>query len=152
MKEYALTVFSICLISAVLTKVSFGGKDDVSKIAVSVITLYVIISPLVSGIGNIKSEDIISPEWSYSSPTNGDYIKVSEEAFAKGVARAIEDRFSLKRESVSVRLFGFDFESMSAQKIKIILSGLSATADYRAVLAYAESMDIGECEVDIEIG
>lgn len=152
MKEYALTVFSICLISAVLTKVSFGGKDDVSKIAVSVITLYVIISPLVSGIGNIKLEDIISPELSYSSPTNGDYIKVSEEAFAKGVARAIEDRFSLKRESVSVRLFGFDFESMSAQKIKIILSGLSATADYRAVLAYAESMDIGECEVDIEIG
>ena len=74
MKEYALTVFSICLISAVLTKVSFGGKDDVSKIAVSVITLYVIISPLVSGIGNIKLEDIISPELSYSSPTNGDYI------------------------------------------------------------------------------
>ncbi len=152
MKEYALTVFLICLVCAVLTRVSFGGSEDVSKVALSVITLYVIISPLASGLKGFNIDSVLTPEWSYDVPSEDGYVKVAEEAFADGVARAIEDKFSLKRETVKVRVFGFDFKRMSAEKIKIILSGISVTADHRAVLAYAEGLGIGECEVEIEIG
>lgn len=152
MKEYALTVFAICALCALLSRISFGGGEDVSKIALSVITLYVVISPIASGIKSIDADDLLPPEWSYDLPSDEGYIKVAEDAFANGIAKAIEDKFLLKRGSVTVRVFDFDFESMTAGKIRIILSDSSVTADHRAILAYAEGMGIGECEVKIEIG
>ena len=79
-------------------------------------------------------------------------VAVAEDAFARGIGRAVEEKFSLEEGSVDVKVIGFDFEKMRAESIKIILSGRSVVADYRGIEKYVNSMEIGKCEVVIEIG
>ncbi len=152
MKKYALTVFLICVIAGVLERISFGGKKDISKIALSIITLYVILAPVVSAVGNIDFDDYIFDDEIYDENIDGGYSEVAEKSFARGIERAVEDKFYLDRGTVRVSVEGFSFEEMRAQTIKVTLLKGALWADYQAVEGYVNSMEIGECEVDIEIG
>jgi hypothetical protein len=75
-----------------------------------------------------------------------------EEFFADGVALAVAEKFSLDRDDIRVSLRNFNIENMSAERIRLTLSGVAALADYKAVERYVNSLDIGECDVEIEIG
>ena len=65
-----MTVFAVCVIAGVLERLSFGGKKDISRLALAVITLYVIISPLVSVLGNLDFDNALpSPDGQYGEIT-----------------------------------------------------------------------------------
>ena len=150
MSEYALAVFGICLVVGICLTVSHGsGKAQ--SLALGIITLWVILSPL----GDM-AEHFDPNSWgeSFDIPeyNSGEIDIVIEDAFADGICSAVSDKFSLDREDVRVRLYGFDKTEMRAEKIMIILSGRAAFSDYKAVEKYINSMEVGECNVEIEIG
>ncbi len=153
MKQYAITVFVICVIAGVLERISFGGKKDISRIALAVITLYVIISPAVSALGQLDFEGIFpSLDGEQGEISQDGYYEVAEKSFAQGIERAVEEKFYLKRGTVRAAVEGFSFEEMRAEKIKLTLLEGALWADYQAVENYVNSLEIGKCEVDIEIG
>lgn len=152
MKEYALTVFVICVITGVLERISFGGRKDISKIALSVITLYVIASPLASAVENLDFDTVFDTEKIYGEGSDAGCSDVAEKSFAQGIEWAVEDKFYLDRGTVKVTLEGFSFEKMRAEVIKVTLLKGALWVDYQAVESYVNSMEIGKCEVDIEIG
>jgi hypothetical protein len=151
MSEYAVGVFLICLITGACLSLAHGsGKAQ--SLALGIITLWVILSPISDLITHFDPDslnDLIEiPE--YDGSCEMDYI--IEDAFAEGIARAVAEKYSLDRENIRVRLYGFDKTEMRAEKIMIILSGRAALADYKAVEKYIEEMEVGECNVEIEIG
>ena len=151
MREYLISVFVICFLTGVLGRVSFSG-GEFEKTALLIITLFVIASPLTGLIGNFSLDSVLPPEGEYDGMLDEGYVEIAEQAFSDGIKRAIEEKFLLESDGVRVRVFGFDFNNMRAESIKVILSGKAATADYRRIKAYVDSLDVGECEVNIEIG
>jgi hypothetical protein len=152
-RQYAVTVFAVCVISGVLERLSFGGKKDISRLALAVITLYVIISPLASVLGNLDFDNALpSPDGQYGEITEEGYYTVAEKSFAQGIERAVEEKFYLQRGTVRASVEGFSFEKMRAEKIKLTLLDGALWADYQAVENYVNSLEIGKCEVEIEIG
>ncbi len=151
MSGYALGVFAICLISGIcLTLYQGSGKSQ--NLALGIITLWVILSPLGEIVGHFDPDawldSIKIPEYEGGDEMN--YI--IEDAFADGISRAVAERFSLEDKDIRIRLYGFDKTEMRAEKIMIILSGRAALADYKAVEKYVREMEVGECNVEIEIG
>ncbi len=151
MTEYAITVFAICAIVGVLSLISYGsGKAE--SLSLSIITLFVIASPIVSAAGSFDIDGWLSSIGSPDYEVDSEYGAVLEESFAEGIALAVADKFSLNKEDIRVRVWGFDPENMRADNIKIILSGRAALADYKAVESYIDRLEMGECSVEIEIG
>lgn len=150
MSQYAISVFGICLIGGICLSLSHGS-GRVQSLAVGIITLWVILSPLSDVImhfdpdGWLDSTDF--PEYE-----SGEMDHIIEDAFADGLARAVAEKFSLDSGDIRIKLYGFDKNEMNAEKIMIILSGRAALADYKAVEKYVDEMEIGECNVEIEIG
>lgn len=148
MSEYAVTVFLICVIAGVLGSISYGsGKAE--KIALGIIVLGVVISlPIDSGFdldGWLGSADT-------EMPPGSEYGQVIEEAYAEGIARAVADRFSLQREDIYLRIDGFNVEDMSADRVRIVLSGRAIIADPDGIKNYVSEIIKGECSVEIKLG
>lgn len=150
MSNYALTVFIVCVLSGVLGKISYGGKNDISRVAISVISLFIIISPLANAAKEFDFDNLFDTEGWQSEDIDGGYEAVAEGAFADGIVRAVSEKFSLDTSEIEVSVSGFVFEKMRADEIKITLFGRSVAADYRAIEKYVNSMDVGECEVAVE--
>lgn len=151
MTEYAFSVFAICLVSGLCGLLCYGSGTS-EKIVLGIVTLYVMAAPLAESVGAFDfdslTEGVTPPEIS----TEPGYSAVAEEAFADGICRAITEEFSLKKENIRVKITGFDFENMKAQSIKIYLSGIGVLADYRGIEDYINSLEMGECQVEIELG
>lgn len=152
MKEYLLSVFAICTVVGLVSFLSHGKLRSAERIVLGIITLYVILSPLPSAIKNFDVDDFFSFDTDGVGEQGGDISEVAEEAFARGVALAVAEEFSLEASDIRVRVEGFDFEKMSAERIRVTLSGRASTADYRAVEEYLNKQQFGRCEVEIEIG
>ena len=148
MKEYILAIIAFCLVSGVLSAVSSG--DVVERIAVGIITLFVIVSPIKEIVSEININSLGQP--GYPSLELEGYEGVIEDAFADGIGRAVADKFDLDYEQISVSLIGFDAEKMSAEKIHIILSGMAALASPLPIERYVNEMNVGVCKVEIQIG
>lgn len=150
MSEYALAVFGICLVVGICLTISYG-QGKAQSLALGIITLWVILSPLGDMIKhfdpNSFGQSIDVPEFS-----DGEIDVVIEDAFADGICLAIADKFSLDRDEIRVRLYGFEKSKMCAEEIMVILSGRAALSDYKAVEKYINAMEVGECRVEIEIG
>lgn len=151
MSEYAISVFAICLVGGVGLTLSYG-QGRAERLAVGIIILCVILAPLVESISHFDPDGWLSE---IDIPENGEGTElggVIEDAFADGIAKAVAEKFSLDSEDIRVRLYDFDQTSLRAEKIRIILSGRAALADYKAIEKYIDGMEIGECDVEIEIG
>ena len=137
-------VFLIATIVSMLRLI--GYRSGVSeRLALGIICVYVVLSP-------IKNLAVDSLDDLFDIPeieTEDGAGQILEDALATGIARSIADEFSLKMDNISVNLFGFDKESMTAGRIEIILSGPAVTADYRLIEAFVNEMNIGECRVEI---
>lgn len=151
MSGYALGVFVICLIGGVVTLLSHGsGRAE--RMVVGIVTLYIIIAPLAEGLSDFDAERWFDSLRGEGVDISTEYEGVLEDAFADGVARAVSEKFSLDKDNIRVSLSGFDSGSLRAERIRISLSGTAALADYKAVEKYVNSLDLGECDVEIEIG
>lgn len=151
MSEYFIGVFSVCLVGGICLTLAYGqGRGE--SLTVGIIILWVILSPIGESLAHFDPDGWLDsveiPEYKDESEIGA----VIEDAFADGLARAVAEKFSLRKENIRVRLYGFDRNKLRAERIRIILSGGAALADYKAVEKYINEMDIGECNVEIEIG
>lgn len=147
--SYALGAVGICALVALAGFVSYrGSADGAAKAALAVIMLFSLVMPL-SSVEFDFSFDISGGE--LLPEGGGEYERVGREAFEEGICRLIAERYSLSEENISVRADGYDFSTMRAERIFVLLSGRAATADARAIRNYITEQGLGECEVDIEI-
>lgn len=137
-------VFLIATIVSMLRMI--GYRSGVSeRLALGIICVYIVLSPIKNLTADSLDDLFDIPE----VETEDGAGQILEDALATGIARSIADEFSLKPENISVNLFDFDKESMTAGKIEIILSGSAVTADYRLIESFVNEMNIGECRVEI---
>ncbi len=152
MTEYVRAVFITAAVLALLKLLFYkDGTDGVRKFAFAVLALYVATAPLseaLSGIGDAPFFDFDIPDSEYGE----DYEEVAEDAFCQGVKRLVCDKFSLSDECVRVLVENFDFNTMTAGRVRIFLSGRAAAADYKAIEKFISESGLGECDAEIEIG
>lgn len=151
MSEYAIGVFVISALVGLLSHLSYRGRGDPSRLALAIVMLYVVISPLATMTDKLDFDSIFEVEYD-SSIIGGGYEGVAEDAFCEGIVSAVANEFSLSENDLRVEVRGFDFEKMKAEKIRVILSGRAALADYKGIEKYINGLSIGVCECEIEIG
>ena len=150
MREYFTGVFAVIALAVALGAIAYRGRRDITlKMAFGVLITYTVLVP----IGNLTSGEVSLPELSpdFSEYTE-DYVQVCKDAFADGVRRLISDKFALSYDDVSVAVFDFDFETLRAGRIKVILSGSAVIADRYKIEDYINGEELGRCEVEIRIG
>ena len=151
MSQYYISIFAICLVGGLASLLSYGsGRAE--KLAVGIVTLYVIVSPIVGYISEFDADKWLDSIKNEGTNISEEYSSVIEDAFGEGISLAISEEFSISKDDIRVRLYGFDSEKMQAEKIKIVLSGRASMSDYKAVERYIDSLNLGECDVEIEIG
>lgn len=153
MSEYLSCLISVSSLVGVSAFLSYGEREDkVLKIASSLIIAYVTVLPLVSLIRDLDYDFSLGFD-------DGSFVYIedtligeeAENAFCEGIEKYISERFSLPSEEITVRVFGFEYTSMKAEKIKIILSGKAIFADNRAIAEEIEKNGLGECEVELSV-
>ena len=147
--EYICGVVGVCAVISLAGFVSYRGElDRAVKGALAVIMLAAIVLPLrglsLEGLPDF-SEDGFLPEG------GAEYEKVGREAFEEGIRLAIAEKFHIDEENIAVTAVGYDFSSMRAERIRVLLSGGAVTADARQIRSYITEQGLGECEVEIEI-
>lgn len=156
MTEYITSVIAACAIVALGGFISYsdeGGTSRAMRSALSLLLLYTVASPVVSvvsNLGDVTLDSIVEyePPVDTSDP---EYYRVAEQAFCEGIQKMVCEQYAISAEDIEVCAFDFDFKSMSARKIKIILSGDAVYADSRGISATVSDAGLGECEVELEL-
>ncbi|MBQ7387571.1 MAG: hypothetical protein IJW03_05355 [Clostridia bacterium] len=152
MREYIVSVLCAVATLAILSLISYKENGDTGKrIAFAVLFIWISFVPLAKDVLSLGDIRLPSIDIDISDYTE-EYKNVAEDAFSRGVKTLICDKFSLDGELVRVLVEGFDFESMSASRIRVILSGKAALASYKDIEKYIEDQGFGECDAEIEIG
>jgi len=147
--EYLLGVFGTVAVIGIASLFAYDGGDTALKFALAVLLVYSVTVPAYEV---IQKSDFTIPDLEQGAlGSDADYLRVAEEAFREGVRSAVAAEFSLSRENIRVLSEDFDFESMSAGRVRIMLSGKAILADYKKIEDYIERLGLGECEVEIEI-
>ena len=156
MGEYLGSVVVMSAILGIISYVSYpSGSEKTVRFAASVLLLYTALTPLLGFVSKITSDDISSliGDFDYKDEVgDGEYIIVAENAFKEGISKLLFAKYGINEEDSEVFVFGFDFENMRAEKIKIQLSGGGSTADFRGIENYITESGLGECEVNLKIG
>ena len=151
MREYMTSVFAVSALLSILSLVAYRSSlESVRRLAFGMILLSVVAAPAVKGISELSGldPDMLIPKFELDS----DSAELYETAFAEGVADAVCEKFELVRSEVRVLADGFSSEDWRARKIRVILSGRASLADVSGIERFINRLDIGECEVEIEIG
>ena len=156
MGEYLGAVVVMSAILGLISYVSYPtGSEKTVKFAASVLLLYTALTPILGFAAKITSGDIdgfldgIDVE---EIKPDGEYLEVAEAVFKDGIYKLLDSEFSVDREEAEVFVYGFDFQNMKASKIKILLFGSGAAADFRRMEKYITESGLGECEVNVRIG
>ena len=154
MAEYLGFLLSASAVVALGGLMAHGGRTaNVVKLALGVMLLSVSVIPIVSAVCDVVSEgEIIFSESTQQGGTSGNlYEKTAEDAFCEGIKKLLVSEFSLTSDEVDVRIYDFKVEEMRANKVKVILSGRAVSADYRKICSRVEELELGRCEVELEI-
>ena len=156
MVEYLI---SVVVMSATLGFISYAsypsGSERAVKFATSVLLLYTVLTPIVAIVGELDNngfESVLGDTGTVKPEEDGAYLEVAEESFKEGIRKLLFTKYGIKEDDVKVRVYGFDFKTMSAEKIKVILSGNEVFADWRGISAYISGSGLGECEVVLDFG
>jgi len=149
----------VVIMSAVLGMISFlsypSPSEKTVKFATTVLLLYTALTPLFSFASNLSGDsvkDYISGLEFGVTESEGEYEKVAEEAFKKGICKLLYTKYGIEEGSAEVYIYGFNFKNMKAEKIKILLCNKGAFSDFRSIEEYITEQGLGECEVNIKIG
>lgn len=152
MTEYMRGVFALSCVISVCSLLVYKEKKDFSvRFAFATVIVYAALMPVISFFTSSHG----APSFDYEFDLDGyseDYIEVAEDAFCEGIKRFVSDEYGLESDEVFVFVEGFDFSSMRAEKIRIILSGASVFSDLKAIEKDINELDVGRCSVEIEIG
>ena len=145
------SLFAVCAALSLLSRLSYPSKlDGVRKFAFGILIFSVVSAPLVSSFDSLRDFDIEN-FFPKEEDTEG-REELFADAFAEGIEGAVCEKFGIRESEVRVLLEGFDKERWRAEKIRVILSGAAAFSDYHAIEKYVNGLEIGVCEVEIEIG
>ena len=148
MSEYCLSVVIVSALVSFAELISYSaGKERGEKIAISVITLYLIISPVAVLARGGFEFDFSSLSGDYEETGEGLYLELGEEAFCEGIKKLLLEKWGVEKSECAVAVSGFDFENMRAELIMINLLSGAFTADFREIESYIEKAGLGECEV-----
>jgi len=147
--SYALGVFSVCLAVGIAGAVCYG-RESVCRPALSVLVLYAVALPLLS-MNPPTLDGIIGelPDGGFAS--EGEYLKVAEQALEKGLSKAIMLEYSLSEEEVTVAVKGFELSSASAEEVTVILKRRGVLLDPERVRKFVEEIGDWRCRVEFEI-
>ena len=150
MREYAVSVFVICAIVGILSRMLHGGRADFSRSAIAAVSAFVILSPIASLVSEFSIEKYF-PDDEYFTYGESEYEDVAKDAVESAVRSAVAERFSISEECVRVVLEGFSFSEMKADKIKVYLSFGAMSVNPDDVVRYVNEFEIGECYAEFEI-
>lgn len=151
MGEYLISLISVGALSGIASLVSYGKEQTrTEKFAVAVILVFSVISPLVSLVSDFEGfdfSDFEAPELEGGSS----YGEAGREAFELGIKRLVASEWGIEEGKILVAAENFDFNTMTAGKIRITLLGKAAGVDYKEVEKYIEDAGLGACEVSYAI-
>ena len=156
MGEYLISITVASMLLGLVSYLSYPGTSErAAKFGASVLFLYVVLMPAFNIVkdfsgGKIDISDITDGIHTENGEYGKEYEEVAKEAFKDGIRQLIFTKYDIKEEDVRVFIFDFDFEKMRAGKIKVILSGKGAFADWRGIEEYITESGLGVCEVEIE--
>lgn len=150
MREYLFSFLALTLIATVVSFVAHKKSEQALRFVCGAVILAALVIPLFEILPRVDIGGIIE-DIKNGSPDSPIYTERAEEAVEAGIAAAISERFSFGEGEVTVELSGFDFESMSADEIGVILSGGAIFADFRELEKFVTELGLGECEVSVEI-
>ena len=145
------------VVSSVLGLFSFlsysAANDRLVKAAASLLLLYTVLLPTLDLVEKLYSAiDSSDFDFSFEGVENGEYEEVAKEAFVEGIRKLLFTKYDIKEGDIGVTVHDFDFQSMRAGRIKILLSGSAIYSDVRGMREYLNGLGLGECEVEIRIG
>ena len=150
MTEYFALVFAVSFTAALGGALLYGEGDNASRTAISIILLLAVLSPLPMLVS--QSPELSLPDLSGGvTDKDAEYLNVARGAFEDGIAEMLSEKYSLSKESFAVKLDGFDFAEMKAERITVTLRMSAAMCDPLAVEKYINSFGIGECHAEIGI-
>lgn len=159
MAEYFVSVTAVSAFLGLLSFLSYpSASEKTVKFASSVLLLYTVAMPVVAFVSDIADGtvwleiDEIVDGLGGSVTEDGEYKRVAEEAFSEGIRRLVADRYGISTDKVEVYVFGYDFENMRADKIKVVMRGAAGLKDLRLVEEYLNGLNMGECEVRSDFG
>ena len=148
MADFFYTVISVSLAAALSGFVAYRGVDKWHKLAVSIILLSVISTPIFSFVSELSSGEVSDFfELNNEDIASDEFERVGKEAFEKAVCQLVAKKAAIPEGSVYVLLEDFDCVSMRAKKIKITLVGEGLGVDYRSIENYIRGLGLGDCEV-----
>ena len=151
MGEYLGAVVAMSAVLGVISYVSYpSGCERSVKFALTVLLLFCAMTPILGFASEIIGADvggILSGIEGGNVNDSGESEKTAEEAFKEGICKLLFTKFKIDEGDVEVYVFNFDFKAMRAGKIKILLSGRGAGADFRGIEEYITECGLGECEV-----
>ena len=145
-------VFAVSALLSILSLLSYRSSlDSTRRLAFGLILMSIVITPAVGAIRELSKFDLdkIMPE---TDSAHKDSVDLYEAAFADGIADAVCEKFELRGSDVRVLVEGFSYGEWRCEKIRIILSDGASFADTSGIERFINRLDIGECEVEIEIG
>ncbi len=154
MGKYLYDILIFSSVAGIVSKLAYNGKGEKAvRFSASILILAVILAPLVSGEFKLKDLDI-KEYISSQKPdidTEGAYLESAEKAFCSGVKELLSEKYGISAENLDVRLENFNFSSMSAERIIIILKKGALAADFRAIENYVRNLGLGDCVVEMSI-
>lgn len=156
MADYLARVVVMTVFLGVISYLSYPGSSERAlRIASSVLIIYTVALPVLSLAQDFAGEnfsgeisDIADGGFDTGEET---YIEVAENAFKTGIKEMLNSKYGIKKDNMRVYVFDLDFKNMRAGKIKIVLTGNAAFADWRGIMQYINESGLGKCEVEIEL-
>lgn len=150
MSGYFYSIVAVALLVSVLLFVAYRESEVAMRFAFGVIVTAALLLPLADILPSVDIDGIIEDIKS-GFDMEPLYTEKTEEAIESGIARAVCDKFSLSEGCVSVSLYGFDFDNMRAERIRVTLVGTAIFSDLEKIEKYVTELGLGECEAAVEI-
>lgn len=146
---YVYVIVALASVAFASFAVYDADKLREARMALGVILLASLVLPLCSALKGISALDF-NYEIEYGSSELVD--TALEEAFCQGIAEAVREEFSIKKEEILVTARGFDSENMRAEELFVTLSGRAVVKDIRAVSDFVSGLGVGKCTVEVQFG
>ena len=148
---YFISIFAICSALGLLGLLSYDRQNRAERAVMGVILLYVVLSPLAEVWRGISEEGFAPDGDLLPEVDSEEYDEMYGRAVADGILRAVADKFSLSEDDVTVKVYGYVPAEGRCAEIRILLSGRAALADNKSVKKYVESLEMGDCKIEIEL-
>ena len=148
MREYATALVCTVALTALGSALAYRQDDKTVRTAFSLILICAVVLPLAPALKELLSQqyDPVLPQIDGT-----EYESVAAAALEEGIKSAVAQQMNADARNVGVKIDGFDFSSMSFERITVTLVGRDALMNIDALKRYLKKNFEG-CEVVVEIG